>query len=90
MSRFSKIWGEQGQNIGGDVEILDSDSDLKASKSKQKSEKKALHPVRVMSKIYMQRKTKATDTTVIERNHKPQKLIRILKTWARSLSVRDL
>ena len=62
------------QQLGGDVEILDSDSGGKASKRKKKLDKKASNAIKVMSKEYMRRNTKALDVMVVERKPRLQKL----------------
>ena len=55
------------QQLGSDIEILDSDSDAKTTERKKKAEKKASHAVKVMSKDYMQKNCKAADRTTVER-----------------------
>ena len=55
------------QQLGSDIEILDSDSDARTSKCKKKVEKKASHAVTVMSKDYIQKNSKAADKITVER-----------------------
>ena len=58
------------QQLGNDIEILDSGSDARISKRKKKVDKKASHAVKVMSKDYILKHSKLPDGITVKR--KPQ------------------